>query len=39
VEIGRPSQLLATAYGSRERVERVEVGGFAVIVGAGRLVL
>lgn len=36
-EIGRPSLLLARAEGSRERVERVEVGGSAVIVASGEL--
>jgi trans-2,3-dihydro-3-hydroxyanthranilate isomerase len=35
VEIGRPSVLHARAAGSRERVERVEVGGSAVIVARG----
>jgi trans-2,3-dihydro-3-hydroxyanthranilate isomerase len=34
-EIGRPSILRATAYGSGETVERVEVGGQAVIVAEG----
>lgn len=34
-EIGRPSTLLARADGSAERIERVEVGGSAVIVGHG----
>jgi trans-2,3-dihydro-3-hydroxyanthranilate isomerase len=35
VEIGRPSVLYARADGSPERVERVEVGGSAVIVARG----
>ena len=34
-EIGRPSRLHARAEGSAERVERVEVGGGAVIVARG----
>ena len=34
-EIGRPSTLYARAEGSPERVERVEVGGSAVIVARG----
>jgi trans-2,3-dihydro-3-hydroxyanthranilate isomerase len=34
-EIGRPSTLFARAVGSRDRIERVEVGGAAVIVGRG----
>jgi trans-2,3-dihydro-3-hydroxyanthranilate isomerase len=37
VEIGRPSTLLATASGSDERLEQVEVAGWAVIAGAGEL--
>jgi trans-2,3-dihydro-3-hydroxyanthranilate isomerase len=36
-EIGRPSRLHARAVGSAERLERVEVGGSAVIVGRGQL--
>ena len=35
VEIGRPSTLLARAEGSAESIERVEVGGCAVIVARG----
>lgn len=35
VEIGRPSTLYATADGSADRLERVEVGGRAVIVARG----
>jgi trans-2,3-dihydro-3-hydroxyanthranilate isomerase len=34
-EIGRPSLLYARADGTRERLERVEVGGSAVIVARG----
>jgi trans-2,3-dihydro-3-hydroxyanthranilate isomerase len=39
VEIGRPSLLYACAHGSRERLERVEVGGHAVLVARGELLL
>jgi trans-2,3-dihydro-3-hydroxyanthranilate isomerase len=35
VEIGRPSTLFARADGSAEQIERVEVGGSAVIVARG----
>ena len=35
VEIGRPSLLYARAEGSPERIERVEVGGSAVVVAHG----
>jgi trans-2,3-dihydro-3-hydroxyanthranilate isomerase len=35
VEIGRPSKLFAQVDGTAERVERVEVGGSAVIVSRG----
>ncbi len=35
-EIGRPSLLRARAHGSAERIDRVEVGGSAVIVAVGR---
>ena len=35
VEIGRPSTLYARVEGSRDRIERVEVGGSAVIVAEG----
>jgi trans-2,3-dihydro-3-hydroxyanthranilate isomerase len=38
-EIARPSQLYARVQGSSERIERVEVGGSAVIVGRGEFVL
>jgi trans-2,3-dihydro-3-hydroxyanthranilate isomerase len=34
-ELGRPSKLYATAWGTPERIERVEVGGSAVIVARG----
>jgi trans-2,3-dihydro-3-hydroxyanthranilate isomerase len=34
-EIQRPSRLYARAYGSPTRIERVEVGGAAMIVGRG----
>jgi trans-2,3-dihydro-3-hydroxyanthranilate isomerase len=34
-EIGRPSTLYATAWGSGETIERVEVGGSAVVVARG----
>jgi trans-2,3-dihydro-3-hydroxyanthranilate isomerase len=37
-EIARPSLLYARAEGSSERIERVEVGGSAVIVGRGEFV-
>ncbi len=35
VEIGRPSTLFARAYGEEDAVERVEVGGRAVVVSRG----
>ena len=35
VEIGRPSTLYARAFGEGDRVDRVEVGGSAVIVARG----
>jgi trans-2,3-dihydro-3-hydroxyanthranilate isomerase len=38
-EIARPSKLFAVAHGSAEQLERVEVGGAAVIVGRGELKL
>src|SRR5919199_5336384 len=34
-EIARPSKLYATAWGTPDRIERVEVGGSAVIVARG----
>jgi trans-2,3-dihydro-3-hydroxyanthranilate isomerase len=34
-EVGRPSTLYARVHGSRERIERVEVGGSAVVVARG----
>jgi trans-2,3-dihydro-3-hydroxyanthranilate isomerase len=39
VEIGRPSKLYARVEGSPERIERVEVGGSAVIVARGEFQL
>ena len=39
VEIGRPSTLYARADGSAEQVERVEVGGSAVVVARGEFKL
>jgi trans-2,3-dihydro-3-hydroxyanthranilate isomerase len=38
-EIGRPSRLRACAFGSAETLERVEVGGSAVVVAGGRFAL
>lgn len=38
-EVGRPSLLRARALGSPEHIERVEVGGSAVIVARGEFVL
>ncbi len=38
-EIGRPSRLLARAIGSAQAIERIEVGGSAVIVGHGEFLL
>jgi trans-2,3-dihydro-3-hydroxyanthranilate isomerase len=35
IEIGRPSTLHARVHGDRTQIERVEVGGHAVIVGRG----
>jgi trans-2,3-dihydro-3-hydroxyanthranilate isomerase len=37
VEVGRPSKLYARVEGSAEEVERVEVGGSAVVVARGEL--
>ena len=37
LRIGRPSKLYACARGSSERLERVEVGGWATVVGTGEL--
>jgi trans-2,3-dihydro-3-hydroxyanthranilate isomerase len=34
-EIGRPSKLYARAWGSRDDIDRVEVGGSAVTVARG----
>ncbi len=38
-EVGRPSRLHARAEGSAERIERVEVGGSAVVVARGEFAL
>jgi len=38
-EVGRPSLLHARAVGSQQRIERVEVGGSAVIVARGEFTL
>jgi trans-2,3-dihydro-3-hydroxyanthranilate isomerase len=38
-EVGRPSTLYASAHGSAEAVERVEVGGRAVVVARGEFAL
>ena len=37
IEIGRPGVLHARARGSSERVEAVEVGGRAVLIGRGQI--
>ena len=37
VEVGRPSKLFARVEGSADDVQRVEVGGSAVIVARGEL--
>ena len=34
-EIGRPSTLYATAFGTRDSIDRVTVGGSAVVVARG----
>jgi trans-2,3-dihydro-3-hydroxyanthranilate isomerase len=39
VEVGRPSILHARALGRAERLERVEVGGHAVVIGRGEICL
>ncbi len=39
VEIGRPSTLYATAWGGSDGVERVEVGGSAIVVARGEFQL
>ncbi|HET9952865.1 MAG TPA: PhzF family phenazine biosynthesis protein [Polyangiaceae bacterium] len=36
-ELSRPSELFATVFGSTDQIERVEVGGAAVILGRGEL--
>jgi trans-2,3-dihydro-3-hydroxyanthranilate isomerase len=38
-ELGRPSVLYAQVQGSRDRIERVEVGGSAVVVAEGEFLL
>jgi trans-2,3-dihydro-3-hydroxyanthranilate isomerase len=38
-EVNRPSILYARAIGSPERLERIEVGGCAVLVARGEFVL
>lgn len=38
-EIGRPSTLYASAFGSGDGVERVEVGGSAVVIARGEFVV
>jgi trans-2,3-dihydro-3-hydroxyanthranilate isomerase len=37
IEVGRPSTLLARVFGSAGRLERVEVGGHAVLIGRGEI--
>lgn len=37
VEMGRPSTLYATAWGTPQAIERVEVGGSAVVFGRGEI--
>jgi trans-2,3-dihydro-3-hydroxyanthranilate isomerase len=39
VELKRPSKLYATAWGTPDRIERVEVGGSAVVVARGEFQL
>ena len=39
VEIGRPSTLFATAWGTQKEIERVEVAGSAVVVARGEFQL
>jgi len=38
-EVGRPSTLHARVFGSGELLERVEVGGYAVVIGRGEITL
>jgi trans-2,3-dihydro-3-hydroxyanthranilate isomerase len=38
-EIGRPSTLYARAWGTPDEIERVEVGGSAVVVARGQFTL
>jgi len=37
VEMGRPSRMLATAYGDGDRIDEVEVSGSAVIIARGTM--
>ena len=37
VEVGRPSRLYATAFGTTDKCEGIEVGGSAVIIASGEL--
>jgi trans-2,3-dihydro-3-hydroxyanthranilate isomerase len=37
VELGRPSTLYARALGSQERLESIEVGGRALVIGRGEI--
>jgi trans-2,3-dihydro-3-hydroxyanthranilate isomerase len=39
VEVGRPSILHARVFGTADRLERVEVGGHAVLIGRGEISL
>ncbi|HEU4578300.1 MAG TPA: PhzF family phenazine biosynthesis protein [Polyangiaceae bacterium] len=39
LELGRPSTLHARVFGSAEQLERVEVGGHAVVIGRGELMI
>lgn len=39
VEVGRPSRLEARVFGAVDHVERVEVGGSAVVIGRGEIEL
>jgi trans-2,3-dihydro-3-hydroxyanthranilate isomerase len=39
IEVGRPSTLQARVFGTAERLERVEVGGHAVLIGRGEISL
>jgi trans-2,3-dihydro-3-hydroxyanthranilate isomerase len=37
IEVGRPSILHARVFGTAERLERVEVGGHAILIGRGEI--